>query len=63
MIAPIWKKINEKKKSQTVQGSGLINYTENPIQYKAGNNNFHNEKISIVNFVLLYNCTILYLLS
>src|SRR3981189_3483690 len=34
MIAPIWKKINEKKKSQTVQGSGLINYTENPIQYK-----------------------------
>lgn len=71
MIAPIWKKINESKKTQTVQGSGLINYTENPIQYKyienlnellkrlyfisseerAGNNNFHNEKLGIINFV------------
>lgn len=68
IIAPIWKEITENK---VHEGSGLINYTENPIQYKyinnlnellkrlyfiaaeeaAGNNNFHNEKLAVINFV------------
>lgn len=75
IIAPLWKEICNNKKLQTEnnvhEGSGLINYTENPIQYKyinnlnellkrlnfiaseevAGNNNFHNEKLAVINFV------------
>ncbi|VVC45610.1 Hypothetical protein CINCED_3A017106 [Cinara cedri] len=72
LIRPIWNKISENKKLQTLhEGSGLINYVENPIQYKyidnlnellkrlyfiaaeeeAVNNNFHNEKLSIIDFV------------
>lgn len=72
IVEPIWKQhtgksLNEKPAST---GSGVLEYTETPIEYKyidnlnellgrmcfissqekAGNNNFHNEKMAILNF-------------